>query len=102
MNSHSGFLNGKGTRRRGQLEVAVGCMDRTGRLYVVGCIYGLLAWIYSVAMQLSDWRVVYEPVTWWLPIRIDYFGEIGFVISFLFAVALALRHEDENRPRQHA
>jgi hypothetical protein len=77
----------------------VGCLDRAGRLYLVGCVYGLLAWGYSVAMQLRDPGWVYEPVTWWLPIRIDYFGEIGFLISFLLAVALARRQDEKRKAR---
>jgi hypothetical protein len=68
-------------------------LDRVGRLCLVGCIYGLLTWGYTVALQISNPESVYNPVAFWVPIRVDYFGEIAYVISFLFAIALALRRE---------
>ena len=66
-------------------------MDRISRLCLVGCIYGLLMWGYVVALEVrrEDW--VYDILATWVPIRLDYFGEIGFVISFLCAITLALR-----------
>ena len=75
-------------------------LDRVSRLCLVGCFYGLLMWGYTVAMQLRDERTIYYALAWWLPIRLDYFGEIGFVVSFLFAMVLALRHEEKPRSRR--
>jgi hypothetical protein len=43
-------------------------------------------WIYVVGNQFTDWRSLYLPVAWWLPIRLDYFGELGFIFSFVFAL----------------
>jgi hypothetical protein len=42
---------------------------------------------------------MYYPLAWWLPIRIGFFGAIGFVISLLLALALALRQDERPRPR---
>ena len=65
------------------------------RLCIVGCVYGLLAWGYAVAMQLRNPFWVYFVLAWWLPIRLDYLGELGFAASLLFAVMLALDNDDE-------
>jgi len=68
-------------------------MDRISRLCLVGCIYGLLAWGYVVALQVRNANWVYTLLAWWVPIRLDYFAEIGFVTSLLCALALALRKD---------
>jgi len=70
-------------------------LDRVSRVFLVGCIYGLLIWGYVVALQIRDPGWVRDVLAWWVPIRLDYFGEIGFVISFLFAMALALRQGEK-------
>lgn len=44
-------------------------------------VFGLAAWAYVVAMQLSNPDSVTWPLAWWLPIRMDYFAEIAFIIS---------------------
>ncbi|MGA3405817.1 MAG: hypothetical protein ABSD49_08815 [Candidatus Bathyarchaeia archaeon] len=68
-------------------------MDRVGRFCLVGCIYGLLVWGYVVALQVRRPNWVYDVLATWLPIRLDYFGEIGFVASFLFAMVLVVRRD---------
>ena len=77
-------------------------MDRISRLYLVGCIYGLLAWGYVVALQVRNENWVYEVLAKWVPIRLDYFGEIGFVVSFLCAIALALRQDKGANPSKRS
>lgn len=66
-------------------------LDRVGRLCLVGCVYGLLLWGYAIAMQLRDLNYAYFTLAQWVPIRIDYIGEAGFVMSLLFAITLASR-----------
>jgi hypothetical protein len=56
------------------------------RLVAILWAYSFAIWIYVVANQFANWRSLYWPVAWWLPIRLDYFGELGFVFSFVFAV----------------
>jgi len=77
-------------------------MDRISRLYLVCCIYGLLAWGYVVALQIRNENWVYEVLAKWVPIRLDYFGEIGFIISLLCAIALALRQDKGVNPSKRS
>jgi len=77
-------------------------MDRISRLYLVCCIYGLLAWGYVVAMQVRNANWVYDVLAKWAPIRLDYFGEIGFIISLLCAIALALRQDKGVNPSKRS
>lgn len=77
-------------------------MDRISRLYLVCCIYGLLVWGYVVALQVRRENWVYDVLATWVPIRLDYFGEIGFVISFLCAIALALRQDKRVNPSKRS
>jgi hypothetical protein len=44
-------------------------------------LFGLLTWGYVVAMQLRSPRLVYNTLAEWLPIRMDYVGEAGFILS---------------------
>jgi len=49
-------------------------------------IYSFAIWVYVVAFQITNPMSPYWPVAWWLPIRMDYFGEIAFMLSFVFAI----------------
>jgi hypothetical protein len=57
-----------------------------------------LAWGYVVALQIRNENWVYDVLAKWAPIRLDYFGEIGFIISLLCAIALALRQDKGVNP----
>jgi hypothetical protein len=46
-------------------------------------LFGLLAWGYVVAMQLRHLNMVYDTLSEWLPIRLDYFGEASFILSMV-------------------
>jgi len=48
--------------------------------------YSFAVWIYVIAFQFANPGSVYWPLATWLPIRLDYFGEAGFLTSFLFAI----------------
>jgi len=43
-------------------------------------------WIYVVAFQIANPTSPYWLVASWLPMRMDYFGEIAFMLSFVFAI----------------
>ena len=43
-------------------------------------------WVYVVAFQVANPMSPYWLVAPWLPIRMDYFGEIAFIFSFVFAI----------------
>jgi hypothetical protein len=51
--------------------------------------YSMAVWLYVIAMQLRYANSVYWPLAVWFPIRLDYLGEIAFVLSFLFAMITA-------------
>ena len=59
-------------------------LDYRGLLTVV-CAYALMVWVYVIAMQLRWPDAIYWPLALWLPIRIDYLGEMAFVGSFFLA-----------------
>ncbi len=48
--------------------------------------YSFAIWIYVIAFQFMNPRSVYWSLAVWLPIRLDYFGEAGFLASFVFAI----------------
>ena len=50
-------------------------------------VFGILSWIYVVLIEITHPKWIYDPLAWWFPLRVDYFGEIGFVlflISFFY------------------
>ena len=49
-------------------------------------LYSFAMWIYVVSFQIVVPESVYWPLALWLPIRMDYFGEVSLVMSFIFAV----------------
>jgi hypothetical protein len=46
-------------------------------------LFGLLAWGYVAAMQLMHLNSVYDTLSEWLPIRLDYFAEASFILSMI-------------------
>ena len=46
-------------------------------------LYGLIGWLYVVLIQITHPSWIYNPLAWWFPLRVDYFGEICFVISIV-------------------
>ena len=50
----------------------------------------MAVWLYVIAYQLRYNDSVYNTLAWWFPIRMDYLGEAAFVLSFLFALIVAL------------
>lgn len=46
-------------------------------------LFGLLGWLYTIAMQMTRPETIYFPLALWLPLRLDYFGEICFVASII-------------------
>ena len=56
------------------------------RICVVLWGYSLAVWLYVLAYQLRYRDGIYDVLTWWLPIRMDYLAEAAFALSFLFAL----------------
>lgn len=46
-------------------------------------LFGLLVWLYVIAMQIAHPESVSWTFTYWLRIRMDFVGEISFVISLI-------------------
>lgn len=46
-------------------------------------LFGLLVWIYVIAMQIAHPESVSWTFVYWLPVRMDFVGEISFVISLI-------------------
>ncbi len=61
-------------------------------LLIVVSGYALLVWLYVIAMQLRFPESVYWPLALWLPIRMDYFGESAFLLSFILVIVVAIRN----------
>jgi hypothetical protein len=60
--------------------------------------YALMVWAYVVAMQLRFPESVYWRLALWLPIRMDYLGEIAFVSSFILACGIAIGNARSTPP----
>ncbi|MCD6575662.1 MAG: hypothetical protein J7K73_00710 [Nanoarchaeota archaeon] len=43
-------------------------------------LFGLLIWLYVIAMQIAHPESVSWTFVYWLPIRMDFVGEVAFVI----------------------
>lgn len=69
--------------------------DKIRNLLWLCCFYSFTIFVYVIAMQIADPASVYWPVAKWLPIRMDFFGEAGFIISFIFAAAAILTKNNE-------
>jgi hypothetical protein len=96
--SDEAYLSLKGLKRPGEsfsdVIVRIGANAHPQpttirRICVVLWGYCLAVWLYVIAFQLRYSRSVYYPLAWWLPIRLDYLGEIAFALSFIFALITA-------------
>jgi hypothetical protein len=64
--------------------------SRVKGLLLVAWGYSFAVWLYVIAMQLFYPGALYLPVATWLPIRLDYFGESAFFVSFIISIAIIL------------
>jgi hypothetical protein len=55
-------------------------------LVAVLWVYSFAVWVYVIAFQFSNPNSVYWPLAIWFPMRLDYFGEAGFLASFVLAI----------------
>ena len=55
-------------------------------------IYGLTTWLYVVLIEVTHPKWIYDPLSVWCPLRVDYFGEIGFVIFIISFFILRLKY----------
>ena len=68
------------------------------RVVVLFWAYSLVIWLYVIAMQLYDPAAPYWPIMTWLPLRMDYIGELAFALSFIlgfFAIAWSNRQAQD-------
>jgi hypothetical protein len=71
-------------------------------LLLIACGYTFAIWLYVVTMQLFHPESLYWPLATWLPIRLDYFGEAAFILSFTMATAVPMLNTGLNlRPSRH-
>ena len=63
---------------------------RHKRALIVVWGYAFIVWLYVIAMQLQYPNSVYWPLAVWVPLRMDYLGEIAFISSFILAIGLTL------------
>jgi hypothetical protein len=64
------------------------------RVVVVFWVYSLVVWLYVIAMQLRYSESPHWPLAIWLPVRMDYIGELAFFFSFIlgiFAISMTTR-----------
>lgn len=52
--------------------------------------YAFTIWVYVIAMQLRFPDSVRWPLALWLPVRMDYLGEIVFASSFILACVITI------------
>ena len=58
------------------------------RISIVLCVFSFAIWTYVIGFQIVHPESVYWQLAVWLPwVRLDYFGEAGFIASFAFALA---------------
>ena len=97
--SDDAYLSLKGLKRPGEnfsdviLRIGWNTWPRRTlirRFCTVSWGYCLAVWLYVIAYQLRYNDSVYNTLAWWFPIRMDYLGEAAFVLSFLFALIVAL------------
>jgi len=56
------------------------------RVVAVFWVYSLIVWLYVIAMQLRYPESPYWAFAQWLPVRMDYLGELAFFFSFIFGI----------------
>jgi hypothetical protein len=60
------------------------------KLMTISWGYAFVIWLYVIAMQLRFPDSVYWPLAVWVPIRMDYLGEVAFGFSFILALAITI------------
>ena len=81
----------KASMTTGQIPISIDSRYSVGqssikRLIGILWVYSFAIWIYVIVFQMAVPNSLYWNVAWWLPIRMDYFGEIGFIFSLIFAL----------------
>jgi len=96
--SEEAYLSMKGLKRAGEsfsdviVRIAGNTHSRTTtirRICFVLWGYCFAVWLYVIGFQIRYSHSVYYALAWWLPIRLDYLGEMAFALSFIFALITA-------------
>ncbi len=61
------------------------------RVTIILWLYSLIVWLYVIAMQLRYPESPYWPLAQWVPVRMDYLGEVAFFLSFIFGIVVISR-----------
>ena len=64
--------------------------SRVRSLLLIVWGYAAAVWLYVIAMQLVYPNSLYWQIATWLPIRLDYFGESAFLLSFIASIAIVM------------
>ena len=98
--SDEAYLTLKGLKRRGEsfsdviMRIGSNTFSPTSlirRFSFVLWGYCLAVWLYVIAYQMRYRNGIYDTLAWWLPVRMDYIGEVAFALSFVFAIIIAVR-----------
>ncbi|MGA2973288.1 MAG: hypothetical protein ABSE39_11805 [Candidatus Bathyarchaeia archaeon] len=60
--------------------------NKLRRVSIVLWGYSFAVWVYVIAMQLRYPESPYWPFAVWIPVRLDYLGELAFFLSFIFGL----------------
>ena len=60
--------------------------NKLRRVSIVLWGYSVAVWVYVIAMQLRYPESPYWPFAVWIPVRLDYLGELAFFLSFIFGL----------------
>lgn len=56
------------------------------RVSIVLWGYSFAVWLYVIAMQIRYPESPHWPFAVWIPVRLDYLGELAFFLSFIFGI----------------
>ncbi len=62
-----------------------------------GFVFGLLGWLYVIAMQIAHPESVTWTLVWWSSLRLDQFGEFCFVVAIAAFFVWRFVHEKEKK-----
>jgi len=60
--------------------------NKLRRVSIVLWGYSVAVWVYVIAMQLRYPESPHWPFAVWIPVRLDYLGELAFFLSFIFGL----------------
>ena len=82
MRSRNFYLTEASSHKEEEYVIVLGATNRNVVVAVLRTLflYGSTSWVYVVALQVTHPDFVFLGLAWWFPVRLDYFGEMGFII----------------------